>query len=296
MKNVMKICLAGFIVLFVLSCGSSYKENVDERNKVNAEKQRKEKAALKIATLPTLDCLPVWVAAENGFFNNIPDSFIVKDYNSQIDIEHALLKEQIEVGASDTKRLEKVNEKDTVLTSLGYTNLCWILIANKASRVNSPEKLGDKMVAMTRFSATDYLTDRVLADYPHPATTFKIQINDVNVRLQMLQNNAMDAMWLPEPYATAAKQMGHNQLIDSRKYDALLAVMAVRCADLKNSKRQKQLNVFVEGYNRACDSLNKNGWKQYEPLLIQHLNTTEQTLQKLPKFTFKRLNLPVNVQ
>lgn len=296
MNKIVKISLISVVALMAFSCGTSYKDKVVERNKFNAEKQRKEKAALKIATLPTIDCLPIWVAQENGYLKAMPDSFIVKEMLSQIDIEHALQNEEVDVGASDLKRLENVNKKDSVLFSIGNTNLYWLLIANKSSRVSSPEKLGDKMVAMTRFSATDWLTDCVIEEYPHQATTFKIQINDVLIRLQMLLNNAMDAMWLPEPYATTAKMKGHKQLVDSRKYASQLATVAVRCNDLKSVKRMEQFQVFVNAYNRACDSLNKNGLKQYESLMLEHMPTNAQTLQKMPNLTFNHLRIPENAQ
>ena len=65
--------------------------------------------------------------------------------------------------------------------------------------------MDDKMVAMTRYSVTDLLSDMVVDSAKlKPERVFRIQINDVNVRLKMLENNEMDALLMTEPYATQA--------------------------------------------------------------------------------------------
>ncbi len=290
MKKLTYLCLLAVTVSMMAACGASYKEKQAERDSLNTEKMRKEKKALKIAVLPTMDCLPVWVAVDAGYFKDIPDSFLVKPLKSQIDIEHALLDKSVDVGASDTMRIDFVNSKEPLLAAMGNTELYWLLITNKGTRVSDPKNLGDKLVAMTRYSATDWLTDQVLAAHPSSATTFKIQVNDVEIRLQMLQNNAMDAMWLPEPQATMALMGGHKSIADSRKMKTYLSTFAMRTADKEDARRNRQVGVFVKGYNRACDSLNKHGLKAYAPLLKEHLGVDEKTLPRLPKFKFGKIS------
>lgn len=286
---ILGIVLAG---LMLASCGESYEEKKALRLEQTKEQQRLEQKALKIGIVPTIDCLPVLVAQQEGYFAQMPDSFRVKHIGSAIEVEQALLKGSVNVGVSDVKRLEKVNEKSTRLVSLGTTNLYWLLIANKTSRVKDPKQLGDKLVAMTRFSALDYLTDCIFADYPTKETAFKIQVNDPNLRLEMLINNAMDVMWLPEPQATAAQLHGHKVIADSRSYNKQLATFAAAAKNGSLSERAKQLKVFITGYNRAADSLNKKGWKAYEPMLKEQFKVEQSTLEKIPEFKFSHLNMP----
>ena len=139
---------------------------------------------------------------------------------------------------------------------MGPTDAYWQLIANRTARVKTAAQLGDKMVAMTRYSATDYLTDKALDGVKTSAPVFRVQINDVLIRLDMLKNNEMDAMWLTEPQATTARMFKHTVIEDSRKMKEHLGVVVAGAHLMKDKKRVKQLTAFVEGYNRACDSLN----------------------------------------
>ena len=59
------------------------------------------------------------------------------------------------------------------------------------------------MLAMTRYSATDLLADYAVDSAKLKSEqVFKIQVNDVNIRLKMLLNNEIDAVLLTEPQAT----------------------------------------------------------------------------------------------
>ncbi len=72
------------------------------------------------------------------------------------------------------------------------------------------------MIAMTRHSATDYLSTLVIDSVKTKYDVYRVQINDLNIRLRMLLNNEMDAAWMPEPYATQARMAKHVALADSR--------------------------------------------------------------------------------
>lgn len=83
----------------------------------------------------------------------------------------------------------------------------WKLVANRKSRVTKINQLSDKLVAMTRFSATDFLCDKMSDSIKGKKEEFfRVQVNDVDIRLKMLQNGEIDAAWLTEPQASVAKK------------------------------------------------------------------------------------------
>ena len=166
------------------------------------------------------------------------------------------------------------------------------MIANRTARVKTAAQLGDKMVAMTRYSATDYLTDKALDGVKTSAPVFRVQINDVLIRLDMLKNNEMDAMWLTEPQATTARMFKHTVIEDSRKMKEHLGVVVAGAHLMKDKKRVKQLTAFVEGYNRACDSLNHYGVKHYGDLVKAVCHTDDKTIDRLPKYSYPHIALP----
>ena len=103
------------------------------------------------------------------------------------------------------------------------------------------KQLDDKMVAMTRFSATDLLTDRMIDSVKlDKDRVYKVQINDVSVRLLMLQNNEMDVLWMMEPQATAARMMKNGVVYDSRKDSLQLGVLVFREKEMRHPERHSR--------------------------------------------------------
>ena len=139
------------------------------------------------------------------------------------------------------------------------------------------------MVAMTRYSVTDMLTDRVIDSVKlQEDRVYKVQINDVHVRLLMLQNNEMDALWLTEPQATQARMMKNPVVYDSRTLKILPGVLAFREKEMRRQARGKQLTLFVKAYNQACDSINKYGYGYYRELIADYCKMKPEWVDSLP--------------
>ena len=148
------------------------------------------------------------------------------------------------------------------------------------------------MVAMTRFSATDLLTDHVLNGVKTKAMVYRVQINDVPLRLQMLMNNEMDALWLPEPQATVAREDHHPVLFDTSKKDICLGALAFREKCFGDARIKQQIEIFTKAYNMACDSLNTNGLQHYAEVIQKYCGVEEDVVKKLPKIHFPHAQEP----
>ena len=111
---------------------------------------------------------------------------------------------------------------------------------------------------------------------------FRIQVNDVNIRLKMLENNEMDALLFTEPQATQALLQKHQVLLDTRKEDLQMGVIVLNKKTTAGRKRQEQIKVLLKGYNDACDSLNKYGVRQYKDVIRKRYKISEQALNALP--------------
>ena len=79
-----------------------------------------------------------------------------------MDCDTALLNRRVEGSISDLVRTERMKKRGLQLDYLTATNAYWQLYSNRKARLKHLNQLGDKMIAMTRFSATDYLTDLTL--------------------------------------------------------------------------------------------------------------------------------------
>jgi NitT/TauT family transport system substrate-binding protein len=136
---------------------------------------------------------------------------------------------------------------------------------------------------MTRFSATDMLTDSVVDSVKLDRDrVFKVQINDVSIRLLMLQNNEMDALWMPEPWATAARTLKNAVVYDTRKEDLRLGVVVFREKEMQHPERSQQLALLVKAWDQACDSINKYGVRYYRNLIVQRCKVKNNLMDSLP--------------
>lgn len=174
------------------------------------------------------------------------------------------------------------------------TGAYWQLIANRNARLKQLKQLDDKMVAMTRFSATDLLTDRMIDSVKlDKDRVYKVQINDVSVRLLMLQNNEMDVLWMMEPQATAARMMKNGVVYDSRKDSLQLGVLVFREQEMRHPERAEQLKLFMQAYDQACDSINKYGVRHYRDIIVERCQVKKNMLDSLPnKIKYERARGP----
>lgn len=287
MKKILLLACCSLLLLW--SCGET---PVEKRRLTKAERERlkaEERQALKFGVLPTLDCLPLFVAKERGVFEKLGVDVRLRPCKAQMDIDTALVGGSMNGAVSDSVRVARMISRGTPLKSLGRSIADWQLIANRSARLKEVKQLGDKMVAMTRYSATDYLTDHVLKGVKTQATVYRVQINDVSLRLQMLLNNEMDALWLPEPQATVAREHGNTVLWDTRKAGMKLGRMVVREKDIADKRVREQVEKLVKGYNMACDSLNAKGLLAYGEVIVKYCHVEEKSIGALPKVRFEKL-------
>ena len=281
MKKILLVVVAG---LLAAACGQSYEETKRLAHENRRQAMREDSAALKVAVMPTLDCLPLYVAHRYQLFDTLQGGVRLKFFTAQMDCDTALERGRVEGSVTDLVRAMRMEKRGTKVRYVATTNAYWQLITNRNARIRQLKQLDDKMVAMTRYSVTDLLTDQVTdsvkLDRDH---VFKVQINDVNVRLLMLQNNEMDALWLTEPQATVARLQKNPVVFDTRQMKMSPGVLVFREKEMRRQARAKQLELFVKAYNAACDSINRHGVAYYRDLVAGRCMMKEDLVDSLPK-------------
>ena len=270
-------------VCLLAGCGQSYEEKQRLTRQQRLQMQREDSAALKVAVMPTMDCLPLYVAQERGFFKAQGIDVRLKRFTAQMDCDTAIARGRVEGLVSDLVRTERL-QSGTPLRYVASTNAYWQLITRRSARIRELKELDDKMVAMTRYSVTDLLTT-IAVDSAKLKTerVFRIQINDVNIRLSMLMGNELDAMFLTEPQAVQARLQKNRVLMDTRSMDVKPGVLAFSEKALKNKQREQQLTKFVKAYSQACDSLARHGVKGYRDVAEKYYNVKGAALDSLAK-------------
>lgn len=255
-----------------------------------SERQKTNDSTLRIAVMPTLDCLPLYVADATGLFGEEHINVRLMKYTAQMDCDTAILRGRVQGVFTDLVRAQRLQQKGANLHEVGATNLHWQLISNRNARIKDVRQLGDKMVGMTRFSATDFLTADLIDRSKPKNEVFRIQVNNVFIRLKMLVGYEIDAAFMPEPQATVARMGKNNVLADTKTKDIRLGVAVFSMAAKDQKKVRQALPAFVKAYDRACDSLNIRGIQHYADLLKTHFQLNDAAVKALPKTAFAKMS------
>lgn len=289
MKPIITLCLTVGLML-IYGCGKSAEEQKAEQHAAAAKAHADEQAAFKVAVTPTLDCLPLFLMKDSVLYDTAKVDIRLKMFNAHLDIDTALTGGSLQAAPSELVRIMELRRTNHVaLRAIAVTPLQWTLVGDKKNKITSLKALGNHMVAMTRFSATDWLTSIARKRAKTDDVIFSLQMNDVPLRLQMLLNDEMDAAWLPEPQATTAIMKGNVSLAQSSDEGRNFGILVFREPNGKDAdKRETQLQAFKDAYNRAVNLINKRGVRYYSALIRKYMGADDKTIARLPKVTFQQ--------
>ena len=276
-------------VLTLVSCGKSDKELQAERQAQKLAEREAYQKAYKIAVMPTMDCLPAYLLKDSLLYDTAKVDIRLCRFNAQMDCDTAMIGGSVQAAFSDLVRTERLKHRNKVLMHyLTDTNLNWQLIADKDSKLKQLSDLSDKIVAMTRFSGTDLLTDMAVKKAKPKYQVFRVQVNDVLVRLAMLQNHEIDAYWFSEPQITKALAADNNSLFNSEDAGVHLGVVAI----MDKVRRQDEEAAFAAAYDKAVEQINKNGVKYYSALIQKYMKVDESVVRALPDIKYTKIGPP----
>ena len=276
-------------VLTFVSCGKSDKELQAERQAQKLAEREAYQKAYKIAVMPTMDCLPAYLLKDSLLYDTAKVDIRLCRFNAQMDCDTAMIGGSVQAAFSDLVRTERLKHRNKVLMHyLTDTNLNWQLIADKDSKLKQLSDLSDKIVAMTRFSGTDLLTDMAVKKAKPKYQVFRVQVNDVLVRLAMLQNHEIDAYWFSEPQITKALSADNNSLFNSEDAGVHLGVVAI----MDKVRRQGEEAAFAKAYDKAVEQINKNGVKYYSALIQKYMKVDESVVRALPDIKYTKIGPP----
>jgi len=257
-------------------------------------------AELRIAVLPTVDCLPFYYARSSGIYRKLGlDGVQLVAFASQMDADTALLRGRVQGGVTDLVRLQYYRGRGHRITGVAATDGRWELAVCKGLRIRKADKLKGRLVGISRLSASDYLSEVVLErNRLGYADVYRPQINDYALRAAMLNGNQIDAAVLPEPYATVARLAGHRLLPSTGFSAERTGVLAFRTSDLDRKAVADRVKLLLRGYDMAADSLNRYGTKLCADLLTGdfHLEKTVADSMPLPRYGHARLPRTADVE
>lgn len=280
----MKQLLSFILIALLLGACSDKKADPQKLAKEQAER---DSLALKVAVMPTMDCLPLFYAQRCGIFHQLNIDVRLLKYDAQMDVDTAIVNGHADVAYTDLIRAALLQSRGTGLYAISPVESNIILVSNKGKRMRRLNHLEERMTAIARHSVTDLLLDTIIQQNKlDAAAIYHPQINNIALRCDMLCNGTIDAAFLTEPYATQAQLAGHPALYNSKKQDIQLFTFVASYKAAKDKRKLEQIKKLFKGYSMAVETINKGGERDSIVHILTNYPVDKKTADsiKLPKF------------
>lgn len=274
--------------LIIMGCQVSEQDDSLIEKRKNKVEEVAYQRAFKVGVMPTMDCLPIFLLKDSALYNPDDIDIRLKEYTSQRDCDTAMINGRVQAAVTDLVQAEYLKEeKSAVLDYMTETNATWQLMATPASGIKQVEDLGDKVIGLAFNSVTQYLTIQVISSHSIKNRTYGSQINDIFIRMQMLRNKQLDAVWTSEPQTTQAKILGNKEIYNSTKQDFTPGAIV-----FVNAPKVEKRKAFEDAYNKAVDMINKHPIQYFAPLIKKYMRVDDKVISALPNMVYKRVTPP----
>ncbi len=259
--------------------------------------QKDEPATLRMALLPILDALPMYVAEEQGYFadENLTVEFIPVTSAAERD-------QLIQAGRADGMINEILstmfyNVNGPQITIVDYARVAtpeypqFRILASANSGINSPEDLVGQPIGISEGTIIEYSTDRLLeAEGLNADDISTIAVPRIPDRLALLNSGELVAASLPDPLASLAMQNGAIVIVDDSSHPEYgHSVIAFRNEIIEENP--EAIRRFLAAVERAVEDIN-NDKEQFGNVLVERNLVPEPILGSYSVPDFPKASVP----
>lgn len=236
-----------------------------------------QKSPLKVAVLPVLDVMPLYVAQQQGYFekNGIQVELVrvasapERDQLMQAGQVDGMLNEVV-TTLFYNKEQPRVKIVRFARTATSQYPLFRILAA-KESNIQTPADLTGAQVAVSTGTVIEYLTDRLLEKYNIDLNEIeKVAVPKIDERMALLEAGKVDAAVLPDPVASLSIQKGARVVLDDTVYPEISnSVYSFRVQVVE--QRPSDIKAFLKAVEQAVEDINSDKTRWNELLAEQKL-------------------------
>jgi NitT/TauT family transport system substrate-binding protein len=256
---------------------------------------------IKIAVLPILDTLPMYVAEESGLFarHNVEVEFVPAGSAPKRD-------ELINSGQVDGMINEVVstifyNRESTRVQIVRYARTAtpdsaiFRILSSGQSGITNASQLKSVAIGVSKGTVIEYLTDRLLqAEGFAPGEIQVIAIPDIGQRMALLGSGELEAAMLPDPLATLVMQQGAVMVIeDSSHPEYSHSVYTFRKEFI--DQNPEAVRGFLAAIEEAVERINADPGN-YSVLLVERELVPAPLVGKFPVPKFVTAGVPTQDQ
>ncbi|UCE00647.1 MAG: ABC transporter substrate-binding protein [Chloroflexota bacterium] len=233
-----------------------------------------EPVKLKIAVLPILDALPMYVAEENGYFadQGVQVEFI--PVSSAAERDQIMAAGQADGMINDLISTLLYNQDTIQIQIVSFARVAtpdfpqYRILAAKDSGITNVEDLKGVEIGISEGSVIEYTTDRFLqAEGFSPMDIATIAVPSIAIRMSLLDSGELKAANLPDPLSSLAIQGGAVPIIDDTTYPEYgNSLISFRKSVI--DANQDAIRGFLQAIDQAVEDINTNPSK-WDQLLTE---------------------------
>ena len=236
-----------------------------------------EPATLKIAVLPILDTLPMYVAQQEGLFakHRVQVTFIPVGSAAERDqvINAGQADGMInEIISTQFYNRDKIQVQIVRFAQTATSNSAMFrILASGKSDISSVDQLKGEPIGISQGTVIEYLTDRLLKAQGFSKDEIQtIAVPKISDRMALLGSGELKAAMLPEPLSSLAEQQGARVILDdTSKPEYSYSTIAFRKAVI--DQHPEAIRAFLAAIEDATNLINQDPAKFSNLLSEQNL-------------------------
>lgn len=229
---------------------------------------------LKIAVLPVLDALPMYVAQQEGLFEKHGVSVEFVPVASAPERDQLIVAGQADGMINEALSTALFNKDQVQAQIVRYARAAtsdtalFSILASGKSEINALQELKGVEIGISQGTVIEYLTDRLLqAEGFAPGDIRTVAVPRIPDRLNLLGTGELKAATLPEPAVSLALQQGARLILDDTAHpEYSFSTITFRKAVIDQSPQA--IRGFLAAIEEATQLINANPSK-YASLLVE---------------------------
>ena len=266
-----------------------------------ATKPATDKTPVRMAMLPILDTIPLYLAQEAGYFSTEGVSVEFIPVGSAAERDQVMAAGRADGLINDLVSVVLYNRQGITLQVVRFMCVAsnevpmFRVVASPKAGIKTVSDLAGIPIGISQGSIIDYVTDRLLQSEGLAADQIKtVAVPKIPERMALLGSGELKAATLPEPFATLAIQNGAVVITDDRSHPEFGNSVISFHKDFLD-QHPAAVQGFLRAVEKAIDDINISPEKA-EPILSKYKLVPPDLAANYPVPSFPTSSLPSQAQ
>jgi len=260
-----------------------------------------EPVTLKMAVLPIMDNLPMYVADQEGLFEaqNLRVEFIA--VASAAERDQVIASGQADGMINEVVSTHLYNKDQIQIQIVRFSRTAtstspqYYILASGTSGITTPDGLKGIEIGISQGTVIEYITDRLLQAEGLTSSDIKtIAVPSIADRMSLLSAGELNAATLPDPLSFLAVQQGAVVVVDDSKHPEFgYSTLSFRKSVI--DQNPEAIRAFLSAVEEATDLINSDPTK-WDSLLVERKLVPEPLMGTYKVPPYPKTSVPSQAQ